>query len=201
MFILNFSQVIEIVLLGVALSMDAFAVSVCKGIAMRRADSRGAAIVGAWFGGFQALMPFLGYMLIDLLMRLMSGTAAQNVIEAIDHWIAFVLLVIIGINMIRESKHDDCDVKSGSLAFGTMFAMAIATSIDALATGVAIRMTGETNIYIAIAIIGVITFGFAFFGVKAGNMLGAKFRQKAQIVGGVVLILIGAKIVIEHLFF
>lgn len=197
---MTFSQITEIVLLGIALSMDAFAVAVCKGIAVKRDDNKCAAIVGAWFGGFQALMPFLGYMLIDIVLLLLADSAVKDVIEKVDHWIAFILLLKIGIDMIRESNKEE-DVKSSSLAFGTMLTMAIATSIDALATGMAIRMTGETNIYIAIAIIGAITFILAFFGVKAGNALGSKFSQKAQIAGGVVLILIGIKIVIEHMFF
>lgn len=198
---MTFSQVTEVILLGIALSMDAFAVAVCKGIAMRRDDNKCAAIVGAWFGGFQALMPLLGYLVIDLLLRLLSNTSVKDVIETVDHWIAFALLLKIGIDMISESRKDEQDVKSGSLAFGTMLTMAIATSIDALATGMALRMTGETNIYISIAVIGVITFGLAFFGVKAGNALGSRFSARAQLAGGVVLILIGVKIVIEHIFF
>jgi len=199
----QFADFIVIFMLGVSLSMDALAVSVCKGLAMQKADAKSATIVGTWFGGFQALMPFLGYVLIDLLYNLLAGTSANSIVESIDHWIAFVLLSIIGINMIRESKDTECDVKSASLGFGTMFAMAVATSIDALAVGVSLRLDSKTYTYmfVAIACIGVITFALSFIGVKMGSFLGSKFRQKAQIAGGIVLILIGVKMVIEGLLF
>lgn len=182
---------LELFLLAVGVSMDAFAVSVCKGLSMQRAGLKESAICGGWFGGFQALMPLIGFFL---------GTLFADAIVAFDHWVAFGLLAVIGINMLKEAFSKDeeegccCD-----LSFKTMFVMAIATSIDALAVGISLAMAGDVNIWLAIALIGVTTFSFSGLGVKIGNVFGSRFEQKAQIAGGVILILLGTKILLEHL--
>ena len=182
---------LELFLLAVGVSMDAFAVSVCKGLSMQRAGLKESAICGGWFGGFQALMPLIGFFL---------GTLFADAIVAFDHWVAFDLLAVIGINMLKEAFSKDeeegccCD-----LSFKTMFVMAIATSIDALAVGISLAMAGDVNIWLAIALIGVTTFSFSGLGVKIGNVFGSRFEQKAQIAGGVILILLGLKILLEHL--
>ena len=181
----------ELLLLAVGVSMDAFAVSVCKGLSMCKSGIKESAICGAWFGGFQALMPLIGFFL---------GTLFAEAIEAFDHWIAFGLLAIIGINMLKEafSKEEEgccgCD-----LSFRTMLVMAIATSIDALAVGISLAMAGNVNIWLAILLIGFTTFSFSGLGVKIGNVFGSRFEQKAQIAGGCILILLGLKILLEHL--
>ncbi|MBQ5865764.1 MAG: manganese efflux pump [Oscillospiraceae bacterium] len=181
----------ELLLLAIGVSMDAFAVSVCKGLSMSRSGLKESAICGAWFGGFQALMPLIGFFL---------GTLFAEAIEAFDHWIAFGLLAIIGANMLKEafSKEEEgccgCD-----LSFKTMLVMAIATSIDALAVGISLAMAGNVNIWLAILLIGFTTFSFSGLGVKIGNVFGSRFEQKAQIAGGVILILLGLKILLEHL--
>ena len=181
----------ELLLLAIGVSMDAFAVSVCKGLSMSKSGLKESAICGAWFGGFQALMPLIGFFL---------GTLFAEAIEAFDHWIAFGLLAIIGANMLKEafSKEEEgccgCD-----LSFKTMLVMAIATSIDALAVGISLAMAGNVNIWLAILLIGFTTFSFSGLGVKIGNVFGSRFEQKAQIAGGVILILLGLKILLEHL--
>ena len=181
-----------LVLLAVGLSMDAFAVSVCKGLSMKKAGIREGAICGAWFGGFQALMPLIGFFL---------GTLFAEAIEAFDHWIAFGLLAIIGINMLKEAfEKEECEsCGCDDLSVKKMFVMAVATSIDALAVGISLAMAGEVNIWAAVVLIGVITFGLSAAGVKIGNVFGSRFEKKAQIAGGVILILLGLKILLEHL--
>ena len=181
----------ELLLLAIGVSMDAFAVSVCKGLSMSKSGLKESAICGAWFGGFQALMPLIGFFL---------GTLFAEAIEAFDHWIAFGLLAIIGANMLKEafSKEEEgccgCD-----LSFKTMLVMAIATSIDALAVGISLAMAGDVNIWLAILLIGLTTFSFSALGVKIGNAFGSRFEKKAQIAGGIILILLGLKILLEHL--
>lgn len=187
--------ILDIVLLAISLSMDAFAVSLCKGLAMDKLKIRHCLIVGAWFGSFQALMPLLGYLL---------GSTFADKITSIDHWIAFVLLLIIGANMIKEalSKKDDEESVNGSLGFKTMFVMAVATSIDALAVGVSFAFTEFENnyfVYIAFALIGLITFSISAVGVKVGNIFGTKYKSKAELAGGIILILLGLKILLEGL--
>lgn len=186
----------ELFLLAVGLSMDAFAVSVCKGLAMKKADAKGMAICGAWFGGFQGLMPLLGFFL---------GTLFASAIEAIDHWIAFGLLGIIGINMLKEAfeKEEgcDCDNVDADLSVKTMFIMAVATSIDALAVGISLAMVGNVNIWVAIILIAITTFILSGIGVKVGSIFGSKFEKKAQLAGGLILICLGTKILFEHLGF
>ena len=178
---------IEIVLIAVALAMDAFAVSVCKGLAMQRITLKKAAIVGLWFGGFQALMLALGYFL---------GRTFADRIEAVDHWVAFILLAIIGANMIKESLDKDEEKVDASLDVKTMFVMAAATSIDALAVGVTFALEGQ-NIVFSAAAIGIITFIISALGVKIGSVFGTKYKSKAEFVGGVVLVGIGLKILLE----
>ena len=184
----------ELVLLAVGLSMDAFAVSICKGLSMKKATVKAQATCGVWFGGFQALMPLIGFFL---------GTLFAEAIEAFDHWVAFILLAIIGINMLKEalSKEEECGEcqDNADLSPKTMLVMAIATSIDALAVGISLAMAGNVNIWVAILLIGVITFAMSAMGVKIGNVFGSRYEKKAQMAGGIILIFLGVKILLEHL--
>lgn len=182
----------ELLVLAIGLSMDAFAVSICKGLSTKKATLKQMGSCGVWFGGFQALMPLLGFLV---------GSLFAKAIESVDHWVAFVLLTIIGINMLREafSKEEEQNAKNADFSIKTMFTMAVATSIDALAVGVSLAMAGNVNIWIAILIIGVTTCLFSAVGVKLGSVFGDKFEKKAQFAGGVILILIGLKILLEHL--
>lgn len=182
--------IIELFILAVGLSMDAFAVSICKGLAMDKCPVQKAAICGIWFGGFQALMPLIGFLV---------GYQFKNYITSIDHWIAFGLLTIIGANMIKEAFSDESDEADNSLGVKTMFLMAVATSIDALAVGVTFAFLPDTNIIAAISLIGVTTFVLSTIGAKLGNFFGAKYQKKAQLAGGIILILLGIKILLEHL--
>ena len=191
---------LELFLLAIGLSMDAFAVSVCKGLAMKKVTFRNAAICGVWFGGFQALMPFIGYLL---------GSGFEKYINAVAPWIAFVLLALIGGNMIREalSKDDEDEDTSAALDVKTMFLMAVATSIDALAVGITfacvpveiIAASQLVNTLVAVCLIGATTFVLSCAGVKAGSVFGSRYKSKAEFVGGAILILIGVKILLEHL--
>ena len=182
----------ELLILAVGLSMDACAVSICKGLSMKKAGMREGAICGVWFGGFQALMPLIGFFL---------GTLFADAIEAFDHWVAFGLLAVIGINMLKEAfEKEECDgCCCCDLSFKTMLVMAVATSIDALAVGISLAMAGNVNIWLSILLIGITTFSFSALGVKIGNVFGSRFEKKAQIAGGVILILLGLKILLEHL--
>lgn len=183
----------ELLLLAVGLSMDAFAVSVCKGLAMKKATLKAELTCGVWFGGFQALMPTIGFLL---------GALFAEAIEAVDHWVAFVLLAIIGINMLKEAfeKDEGCGCEEDAdLSVKTMFIMAVATSIDALAVGISLAMVGEVSIILAAIFIGICTCVLSAIGVKIGNVFGSRYEKKAQVVGGVILILLGLKILLEHL--
>ena len=185
----------ELLLLAVGVSMDAFAVSICKGLAMKKATLKASMTCGVWFGGFQALMPTIGFFL---------GTLFADAIQAIDHWVAFVLLGIIGINMLKEALEKDaecgcCDEHNADMSVKTMFVMAVATSIDALAVGISLAMAGNVNIWLAALFIGLCTCGFSAVGVKIGNVFGSRFEKKAQMAGGLILILLGLKILLEHL--
>jgi len=184
----------ELLLLALGVSMDAFAVSICKGLAMPRATLKEGMICGVWFGGFQAMMPLIGFFL---------GTLFADAIQAIDHWVAFVLLGIIGLNMLKEALEKpecDCCCENGAdLSVKTMFIMAVATSIDALAVGISLAMAGNVNIFAAVALIGAFTCGMSAMGVKIGNVFGSRFEKKAQLAGGVILIALGLKILLEHL--
>ena len=186
--------IFELFILAVGLSMDAFAVAICKGLATTKLKPKHMLITGAWFGGFQALMPLIGYFL---------GTAFAKYVTAIDHWIALVLLCGIGGNMIKESFEKDADeCECDNYGIKTMFVMAVATSIDALAAGISLAMDldgNHTYAFIAVAFIGIITFTLSAFGVKIGNIYGAKFKSKAEFTGGLILILLGVKILLEHL--
>lgn len=184
---------LEMLLLAVALSMDAFSVSVCKGLTSRKFSFRTALICGLWFGGFQALMPLIGFFL---------GFQFLSLIESFDHWVAFVLLALIGLNMIYgafSSNHDSHNSYE-SLDFKTMLLLALATSIDALAVGISFACL-HVNVWHAVLIIGLTTFALSVLGVRIGNLFGAKWGAKAEFFGGVILILIGLKILLEHLGF
>ena len=181
-------------LIAVGLSMDAFSVAICKGLSMRKASVGRCSIVGLWFGGFQALMPIVGYFV---------GVNFRHAIESFDHWIAFALLALIGINMIREAlgKEEDGEECEGceqeALSARKMFPMAVATSIDALAVGVSFAFL-SVDIGTSALTIGVTTFVLSFGGVKIGNIFGARHKSKAELAGGIILILIGLKILLEH---
>lgn len=179
---------------AVGLSMDAFAVSICKGLAVKKAGVKEMLLAGLWFGGFQAMMPAVGYLF---------GSTLREYVEKYDHWIAFILLGIIGVNMIKEAlSKDECEEgHSSSMKIKEMFTLAVATSIDALIVGVgfAFLPEEEMNIVAAVAFIGVITFVLSGIGIKIGNIFGLKFKKKAEIAGGVILILMGLKILLEHL--
>lgn len=188
-------SIIEIILLSFGLAMDAFAVSICKGLTLKKMDWKKSLIAGGYFGVFQAIMPLIGYFLIKLFKQ---NEAISNFITKYDHWIAFILLIIIGINMIIESfAKEEVD---GNFGFKTMFVLAIATSIDALSVGITFAtMELAINIYWTVLIIGGITFILSALGVFIGNVFGLKFKQPAEIAGGVVLILIGLKILLNGL--
>lgn len=181
----------DLLVIAVGLSMDAFAVSICKGLSVSKIQPKHVGIVGAYFGGFQALMPLIGYLL---------GKQFESVVTSIDHWIAFVLLAIIGGNMVREALSGEEEDVNDSFNFKTMLPLAIATSIDALAIGVTFAFL-KVQIIPAILLIGITTFWISAGGLRVGNVFGTKYKSKAEIAGGVVLILLGGKILIEHLFF
>lgn len=178
----------ELFLVAVGLSMDAFAVSICKGLSVEKIKTRHAMTVGLYFGGFQALMPFIGYLI---------GVRFQTLIVQVDHWIAFILLALIGINMIREACGEDEEVNA-SFGWRAMLPLAVATSIDALAVGVTFAFL-QVSILPAISFIGAITFLLSVVGLLLGNAFGCRYKAKAEIFGGIVLILIGLKILLEHL--
>ena len=176
-------------LIAVGLSMDAFAVSVCKGLSTQMLQKRHYLIVGAWFGGFQALMPTLGYLL---------GSAFEQYITSVDHWVAFILLSVIGGNMLKEAFSKDDETTDASFAPRVML-LAVATSIDALAVGITLALLPGVNIAAAVLFIGCITFILSAVGLKVGNVFGLKYKNKAEMVGGAILILMGLKILLEHL--
>ncbi len=180
---------IDIFLIGVALSMDAFAVSICKGLSVKKVSAKHVLTVGVYFGGFQALMPTLGFLL---------GYRFESFITNIDHWIAFILLALIGGNMIREALGEDDDNENDDFSFKAMLPLAVATSIDALAVGISFAFLG-VDIVTAALLIGVTTFVLSGVGIFVGNIFGSKYKSKAELAGGAVLILIGLKILLEHL--
>jgi len=181
---------IEMFIIAVGLSMDAFAVAVCKGLAMQKSSPKKSFIIALYFGGFQALMPLIGYYL---------GVNFSEYIISFDHWVAFVLLSLIGLNMIKESRECNCEANA-SVDFKTMVVLALATSIDALAIGITFAFL-RVNIIPAVSFIGSVTFVLSFVGVKIGNVFGVKYKSKAELAGGLILIAMGLKILIEHLFF
>ena len=185
----NFMDLLTLLTLAVGLSMDAFAVSICKGLAMRENVLGKGVIIGLWFGGFQALIPIIGFFL---------GTQFKDQITSIDHWIAFILLGLIGINMVKESLSDEEENADASIEIKEMFMLAVATSIDALAVGITFAFL-NVHIVSAASMIGVCTFLISFAGVKIGNIFGTKYKSKAELAGGIILILLGFKILLEHL--
>ena len=184
-------EIFELILLSIGLGMDAFAVSVCKGISMKKMNWKKASLIGLYFGGFQAVMPILGYFF---------GTSFESLITNIDHWIAFILLVIIGAKMIQEAfqKDKDEDEYNEDISVKTMLILSIATSIDALAVGITFAFL-KVDLVLAVSLIGIITFILSVLGTKIGNRFGDKYKSKAELIGGIILILIGLKILLEHL--
>lgn len=181
---------VELFLIAVGLSMDAFAVSLCKGLSARQLKAKHYLTVGAWFGGFQALMPAIGYLL---------GSSFEGYINKFDHWVAFFLLALIGGGMVRESFEKDDETLDDSFTFKAMFILAVATSIDALAVGITFALLPDVNIAAAVCFIGETTFILSAAGLKIGNIFGLKYKNKAELAGGAILILIGLKILLEHL--
>lgn len=182
-------EIYEILLIGIGLAMDAFAVSICKGLSMKKMNWKNAVIIALYFGVFQALMPLIGYFL---------GITFESIVTTFDHWVAFALLTLIGGGMIKESFDDEDDKKNDRVDFKTMVVLAIATSIDALAVGITFAFF-DVNIVLAVSIIGIITFIISVLGVKIGNRFGDKYQNKAQLMGGIILVLLGFKILLEHL--
>ena len=180
----------DLILIAVSLSMDAFAVSICKGLSVRKVSLQHAMICGVWFGGFQFLMPALGYFLGDRFAALLTKFGP---------WIAFVLLALIGANMIKESFSREESETSASFAFKTMLLMALATSIDALAVGITFALLPDVNVPLAVCLIGITTFLCSAAGLRVGNLFGLRYKAKAELAGGIILILIGLKILLEHL--
>lgn len=181
-------QIYELILLAIGLAMDAFAVSICKGLSLKKVKFSNCITAGAYFGVFQAFMPVIGFLL---------ATTFSQLISAIDHWIAFILLSLIGLSMLKEAR-GCADEHDASFSIKVMLPLAVATSIDAMAVGVTFAFL-KTNIVLAASLIGVITFVFSFFGVKIGNVFGCRFKQKAEVFGGAILIFMGIKILLEHL--
>lgn len=179
---------IELFAITLGLSMDAFAVAIGKGLCMRKIQFQHAFAIGLFFGGFQALMPLIGYIM---------GTQFKNLVTPVDHWIIFALLCLIGINMVLESRKEDKDVYE-KFSLKNITALSLATSIDAFAVGITFSLL-QANIFMSIAVIGLVTFVLSFFGVVIGNMFGVRFKAKAEVAGGIILILIGTKILLEHL--
>ncbi len=182
---------IAILLIAVGLAMDAFAVSLCKGLALRKVTLRNMLVAGLWFGGFQALMPIIGFYL---------GVSFYDLISAYDHWVAFFLLFLIGANMVREGLFGEEEEVDADMGVKTMVLLAIATSIDALAIGISFAMT-EDSIFLPALIIGVVTLVISMAGVKIGSLFGDRFGKKAEVLGGVILIGIGLKVLLEGLGF
>lgn len=182
-------EIYEILLIGIGLAMDAFAVSICKGLSMKKINWKNVVIIALYFGVFQALMPLIGYFL---------GMTFESIVTTFDHWVAFALLTLIGGGMIKESFDDEDDKKNDKVDFKTMVVLAIATSIDALAIGITFAFF-DVNIVLAVSIIGIITFIISVLGVKIGNRFGDKYQNKAQLMGGIILVLLGFKILLEHL--
>ncbi len=185
-------NILELFMIALGLSMDAFAISVCKGLAIDKVSIKKTVVIGIWFGSFQAVMPLAGYFL---------GSAFEKYITSFDHWAVFILLAFIGGNMIRESFSKSENISDNSLKFKDMFPLAIATSIDALAVGITFGLLPNVNIFSAVLFIGIVTFILSMTGCKIGNIFGSKYKSKAEFAGGIILFLIGTKILLEHLGF
>ena len=184
-------RIIDIIVISIGLAMDAFAVAVGKGLSLSKVKIKDCMIIGLWFGVFQGLMPYIGYLI---------GYKFAGFVQAIDHWIAFILLGIIGGNMIRESRDKTCEVMDTRFGVREMFPLAVATSIDALAAGISFAFL-KLNIFNTVLSIGLITFIISAFGLKLGNIFGCKLKSKAELLGGIILIFMGTRILITHLFF
>lgn len=181
--------IFEILFISIGLAMDAFAVSICKGISMSKMNWKKAIIIGLYFGGFQALMPLIGYLL---------GISFESIVTSIDHWIAAIFLSVLGLKMMKEAFETNAKDENDDVSFKTMIVLAIATSIDALAIGITFAFL-NVNIVLSVFLIGIITFVLSIIGTKIGNRFGDKYGNKAELVGGTILILIGIKILLEHL--
>lgn len=178
----------ELIVIAVGVSMDAFAVSICKGLSVSTLKPHHVLSTGLWFGGFQALMPLIGYF---------AGVNFSDLVSSVDHWIAFVLLGFIGVNMIRESRSQDCEDVNPDFSFRTMLTMAVATSIDALAVGVSLAFL-NVDIWISVLLIGITTAVFSMVGVNVGNVFGSRYKSTAELLGGLILVIMGVKILVEH---
>lgn len=178
----------ELIVIAVGVSMDAFAVSICKGLSVSTLKPRHIVSTGLWFGGFQALMPLIGYF---------AGVNFSDLVSSVDHWIAFVLLGFIGVNMIRESRSAECEDVSPDFSFRTMLTMAVATSIDALAVGVSLAFL-NVDIWMSVLLIGITTAVFSMIGVNVGNVFGSRYKSTAELLGGLILVIMGVKILMEH---
>lgn len=179
---------IELFIIAIGVSMDAFAVSICKGLSVSKVQPKHMLSTGLWFGGFQALMPLIGFYV---------GIHFSDLVTSVDHWIAFVLLAIIGFGMIKESRDKDCEDTDPDFSFRTMFAMAVATSIDALAIGVSFAFL-KVDIWMSVLLIGITTGLFSMLGVNIGNVFGSRYKSTAELLGGIILIVMGVKILVEH---
>ena len=181
-------SLIELFVIAIGVSMDAFAVSICKGLSVRNLKVGHVVKAGLWFGGVQALMPLIGYYI---------GVHFSGMVSSVDHWISFILLGIIGFNMIKESRQKEDEELTPDFSFRTMFAMAVATSIDALAVGVSFAFL-KVDIWISVLLIGITTCLFSMVGINIGNFFGSRFKSTAELLGGIILVVMGVKILIEH---
>lgn len=181
---------IELVIIAIGVSMDAFAVSICKGLSVRKIYPKHVLSAGLWFGGFQALMPLIGYFV---------GIHFSDLVSSVDHWIAFVLLGMIGFGMVKESREKDVECPDPDFSFMTMLTMAIATSVDALAVGISLAFL-KVDIWMSVLLIGVTTAVFSMAGIRIGNIFGSRYKSAAELLGGVILIVMGIKILVEHVF-
>lgn len=179
---------VELLIIAVGVSMDAFAVSICKGLSVCRLQPKHALSTGLWFGSFQAIMPLIGYFV---------GIHFSDLVTSVDHWIAFVLLAIIGYGMVKESREKDCCDVDPDFSFKTMLAMAVATSIDALAIGVSFAFL-KVDIWMSVLFIGLTTGLFSMVGVKIGHVFSSRYKSAAELLGGLILIVMGIKILVEH---
>lgn len=181
--------IIEIIVISFGLSVDSFTVAICKGLSMNKMNYKTSIIIGLYFGIFQAIMPLIGYTL---------GSMFASTISSVDHWVAFVLLLIIGCSMIKETFSNEEEVSNGDISFKTMCLLGIATSIDALAVGITFSLF-KVNILLSISLIGIIAFAMSVLGVKIGNKFGNKYEKSSKVFGGILLIILGTKILLEHL--
>lgn len=181
---------LETFALSIGVSMDAFAVSLCKGLSQKRIRLKHCILIGGWFGGFQMLMPLIGYY---------AGSYFEHSIKAYDHWVIFALLCLIGLQMIKESRSNETETLNDSFGFRSMLPLAIATSLDALAVGISLSLIDDMNVFFSLIMIGLTTFSFSAIGLLIGSRVGTKYKSKAELLGGIILIVIAFKILLEHL--